>query len=203
MTSQVHTSDLLARLINEAPKDKVDLHWLLGHLQKRAFGLLLLILAIAILVPGLGIVASVAIAFPAVEMMLGRDRPTLPQFLTRRAIATDRFTTWSGRTLPVLKAIERISRSRWHTPVNATKRAVGFVVLLLAFSGIWPLPLINVLPAVTIALLAIAVLQEDGILLAFAFIAAILSLVVFAFLAWKSAGVLSHFVNVSHRWPWR
>lgn len=55
---QVQTSDLLKRLLNEAPKDKVDLDWLLGHLQKRAFGLLLLILAIAILVPGLGIVAS-------------------------------------------------------------------------------------------------------------------------------------------------
>jgi hypothetical protein len=203
VTSQVHTSDLLAKLIKEAPKDKVDLHWLLGHLEKRAFGLLLLILAIAILIPGLGIVASFAIAFPAVEMMLGRNRPTLPRFLTRRAIATDRFTKWSGRALLVLKAVERISRSRWYTPVNATKRVVGFVVLLLAFSGIWPLPLINLLPAVTIALLAIAVLQEDGILLAVAFIVAVLSLLVFAFLAWKSAGVLSHFMNGRLHLPWR
>jgi Exopolysaccharide synthesis, ExoD len=53
-------------------------------------------------------------------------------------------------------------------------------VLLLAISGIWPLPLINVLPAVTIALLAIAYLQEDGLLLAIAFAIAILSLVVFS-----------------------
>lgn len=52
---QVHTSDLLKRLTDEAPRDKVDLDWLLGHLQKRALGLLLLILAIAILVPGLGL----------------------------------------------------------------------------------------------------------------------------------------------------
>lgn len=42
--------------------------WLLGHLKKRAFVILLLILAIAILIPGLGIVSSIAIAFPAVEM---------------------------------------------------------------------------------------------------------------------------------------
>jgi hypothetical protein len=157
---QVHTSDLLKRLIDEAPKDKVDLDWLLGHLQKRAFGLLLLILAIAILFPGLGIIASIAIAYPAVEMMLGRDRPTLPRFLTKRAIATQRFTNWSARILSVLRAIERVSRSRWHTPLGATKRAVGFLILLLAISGIWPLPLINVLPAVTIALLAVSLLQE-------------------------------------------
>jgi hypothetical protein len=106
---QVHTSDLLQRLIDGAPKDKVDLDWLLGHLHKRAFGLLLLILAIAILIPGLGIAASVAIAFPAVDMMLGRDRPTLPHLLTKRSFATQRFKTWSTRALPMLKFVERVA----------------------------------------------------------------------------------------------
>jgi hypothetical protein len=52
---QVHTSALLTRLMKEAPKETVDLDWLLGHLQKRAFGFLLLILAIGILIPGLGV----------------------------------------------------------------------------------------------------------------------------------------------------
>jgi hypothetical protein len=190
---QVHTSDLLKRLIEEAPKDKVDLDWLLGHLQKRAFGLLLLILAIAILVPGLGIIASIAIAYPAVEMILGRDRPSLPRFLTKRA--TQRFTKWSARILSALGAIERVSRSRWHTPLGATKRAVGLLVLLFAISGIWPLPLINVLPAVTIALLAVALLQEDGLLLAVSFALAMLSLVVFGVLVWTSADAIDHLLG--------
>jgi hypothetical protein len=189
---QVHTSDLLKRLIDEAPDDTVDLDWLLGHLQKRAFGLLLLILAIAIIIPGLGIAASIAIAFPAVEMMLGRDRPTLPRFLTKRPFSTQRFSKWATRALPVLRAVERVSRSRWHTPAGATKRAVGFLVLLLVMSGIWPLPLINIVPAVAIALLAIALLQEDGLMLAVAFCVGILSLLIFGFLVWKSADVLEN-----------
>jgi hypothetical protein len=199
----VHTSDLLKRLIDEAPKDTVDLDWLLGHLQKRAFGLLLLILAIAMIIPGLGIVASVAIVFPATEMMLGRDRPTLPRFLTKRPFATQRFTTWATRALPVLRAVERVSRSRWHTPPGATKRAVGLLVLLLAISGIWPLPLINVLPAVTIAVLAIALLQEDGLLLAAAFCVGILSLLVFGFLVWRSAAALENLFGGALHLPWR
>ncbi len=57
-----------------------------------------------------------------------------------------------------------VRRSRWHTQLGATKRAVGLPVLLLAISGIWPLPLIKVLPAVTVALLAVALLQEDGLM---------------------------------------
>jgi hypothetical protein len=200
---QVHTSDLLTHLMNEAPKDTVDLDWLLGHLQKRAFGLLLLILAIAILIPGLGIVASVAIAFPAVEMILARDRPMLPRFLTKRSFATERFTKWAKRTLPFLRFVERVSRSRWHTPVDVTKRAVGLLVLLLAISGIWPLPLINVLPAFTIALLAIAYLQEDGLLLAVSFVIGILSLVIFGFLVWTSAGGVESLIGGWPYLPWR
>ena len=187
MTQQVHTSDLLTRLIKEAPKDSVDLDCLLHHLKKRAFGLLLLILAIAIVVPGLGIISTVAISFPAIEMMLGRERPSLPRFLTRRAIATERFTRWAERCLPLLRLVERVSRSRTHARVNAIKPAVGLLVLLLALSGVWPIPLINVLPAATIALLAVAYLQEDALLLSVAFAIGIVALMVFGVVLWTSA----------------
>ena len=200
---QVHTSILLTRLIVEAPQDTVDLDWLLGHLQHRAFGLLLFILAIAILVPGLGTLSSVVIVFHAVEMMLARDRPMLPRFLTRRSFATQRFTKWAERALPLLRCVERVSRSRWHTPEVATKRAVGLLVLLLAALGIWPLPLINVVPAATIALLAIAYLQEDGLLLAISFVIGISSLLVFGFLVWKSAGALENLLGAWLHVPWR
>jgi hypothetical protein len=193
LTQQVYTSDLLARLIKEAPKDTVDLDWLLGHLRKRAFGLLLLILAIAMVVPGLGIISTIAVSFPAVEMMLGRERPTLPRFLTKRAIATERFTGWAERSLPLLRLVERVSRSRSHARVGAAKRAVGLLVLLLALSGVGPLPLINLLPAATIALLAVSYLQEDDLLLGVAFAIGIVSLLIFGVLLWTSAAAIKAF----------
>jgi hypothetical protein len=114
----------------------------------------------------------------------------LPRFLTRRAIATQRFMKWSARVLPVLRGVERVSRSRWHTPPGTIKRAVGLPLLLLVASGIWPLPLINVVPAITIALLAIALLQDDGLLLAVSFVARSGSPLVFGFLVRESAGAL-------------
>jgi hypothetical protein len=202
LAEHVHTSDLLARLIEEAPKDSVDLDWLLGHLQKRAFGLLLLILAIAIAVPGLGIVASVVIAFPAVEMMLARDRPTLPRFLAKRSFDAKRLSKLVERSLPLLRRVERVSRSRWHTPVEATKRAVGLLVLALAISAIGPLPLINIPPALTIALVAIAYLGEDGLLLALAFAIGILLLAIFGIFIWTSTGAVENFFSGWIHMPW-
>jgi hypothetical protein len=74
---------------------------------------------------------------------------------------------------------------------------------LLVVSGIGPLPLINVLPAVTIALMAIALLQEDGLLLAISFGVGILSLLVFGFLIWESAGALRDLLGGPLHLPWQ
>jgi hypothetical protein len=176
VTSEVHTSDLVARLIKEAPEDTVDLDWLLHHLRHRSFGLLLLILAIVMAIPGLGVIASFLIAFPAVEMMLGRHRPALPGFFVNRAIPTQHFTKWAERSLPLLRFVEAFSRSRWHTPVQATKRAV--------------------------VLISIAYLQQDGLLLGIAFAIAIASLLVFALVLWVSADALEHVAGGWIRMPW-
>jgi hypothetical protein len=86
-------------------------------------------------------------------------------------------------------------------PRRAAKRAVGLLVLLLVISGIWPLPLINVVPAAMIALLAIALLQEDGLLLAVSLLGGILSLLVFGFLVWKSADALENLFSSSLHMP--
>ena len=56
----VPTSAALAQLLNEAPQDRVTLAWLLGRLQKRSFGLLMLLLALLGLVPGAGVFIGVS-----------------------------------------------------------------------------------------------------------------------------------------------
>jgi hypothetical protein len=202
VTSEVHTSDLVARLMKEAPEDSVDLDWLLHHLRHRSFGLLLLILAIVMAIPGLGVIASFLIAFPAVEMILGRHRPALPGFFVNRAIPTRHFTKWAERSLPLLRFVETFSRSRWHTPVQATKRAVGLVVFLLALCSIWPIPLLNIVPALTIVLISIAYLQQDGLLLGIAFAIAIASLLVFVLVLWASADALEYLAGARIHMPW-
>jgi hypothetical protein len=202
VTSELHTSDLVAPLMKEAPEDKVDLDWLLHHLRHRSFGLLLLILAIVMAIPGLGVIASFLIAFPAVEMILGRHRPALPGFFVNRAIPTRHFTKWAERSLPLLRFVETFSQSRWHTPVQATKRAVGLVVFLLALCSIWPIPLLNIVPALTIVLISIAYLQQDGLLLGIAFAIAIASLLVFVLVLWASADALEYLAGARIHMPW-
>lgn len=170
-----HTSVLIEELVAQVPDGPVDLDWLLGHLEKRSFGLLLLVLGLLVIVPGVASIATLMVFFPSVEMMLGSSRPTFPRFVSKRPFDFKRFKRFTERIQPGLRAIENLSRPRWTLPHAAADRLVGAVVFLLALSAIWPLPL-DVIPGAIIALIAIAYLQEDGLLLAVAAAAAFLSL---------------------------
>jgi hypothetical protein len=75
---------------------------------------------------------------------------------------------------------------RWHTPLNATKRLVGTVVVMLSIILFTPIPLSNVVPALVIALISLAYLEEDGLLLSVALLAAMIVLTVALAAVWET-----------------
>ena len=182
-----YTSQLLEDIVAQVPDGPVDLDWLLGRLEKRSFGLLLLMLGLLVIIPGVATVATLALLFPTVEMMLGRKAPTFPKLLSKRPFDFKRFKRFAEKVRPALRAIEGVSRPRWTLPPLITSRLVGAVIFALAWSAMWPLPFVNVIPGIMIVLIAIAFLQEDGLLLTVATVAASLSLMGFGWTAWKSA----------------
>lgn len=186
MQRHVPTSVILAQLLDEAPRDYVSLAWLIGRFQKRSFGLVMLLLALVGLVPGTGIFIGVLLAFPAAQMLLGRETPTLPRFLATRRIATRHIARLATRTIALFRRMEALIRPRLHTPFQATKRLVGFIVLLLAATLIWPLPLSHIIPALVIMLISFAYLEEDGVLLGISLAAALLSLSITATTVWAT-----------------
>ncbi|MCC8940951.1 MULTISPECIES: exopolysaccharide biosynthesis protein [Bradyrhizobium] len=184
------TSQILADLVAKAPDGPVDLEWLLGNLDKRSFGLLLLLLGLLVIIPGIATIATLALLFPAVEMMLGRRAPSFPRVISKRQFDFKRFKRFTIAVSPMLQAIERISRPRWDARHDVIDRLVGLVVFLLAFSAGWPLPLVNVIPGMVVVLIAVAYLQEDGLLLAVAMAAALLCLLGLGFTLWASASAV-------------
>jgi hypothetical protein len=71
-------------------------------------------------------------------------------------------------------------------PFETTTRVVGLVVLVLAGVFFVPIPLSNVVPAVTIMLIALAYLEEDGVLLAVSLAMAAAVLIATAITVWQS-----------------
>lgn len=185
---RVPTSVILGDLMRDAPSE-VSLEWIIANLHERSFGIIMLLIALVGLVPGISPLVGLMLAIPAVQMMLGRREPFLPRRLATRRVSKAQLGRILIRLIPVLRRLERLVRPRWATPFEATKRGVGFVILILGATLLAPVPFSHVIPALVTALLAFAFLEEDGILLCFALAAAVMSLAITAAAVWGAVEV--------------
>ena len=181
---QIPASEVLQRLHDEAPTDHFTLGWLVGGLHRRAFGVILLLLAVVAVAPGISIVAGLLMMVSAFQMITGQRAPI---FLVNHPFPTPRLAVLVQRAVPPMKYLERFIHPRWRTPFEPTKRLVGVVVLILSAAMVFsPIPFSNVVPAVVLALTALAYLEEDGVLLSVALIAAVTVLALASAAVWET-----------------
>jgi hypothetical protein len=179
-------STVLQGLLDDAPADQFTLAWLLGHLHRRSFGFIMLLLALVAMLPGISYVAGLLLAVPALEMIAGRVAPVFPRRIATRPLPTRHLAGVVRRAIPVLRYLEKAIHPRWHTPLEVTKRVVGVAVLLLtALLLLAPLPMIQVVPALVVVLISLAYLEEDGVLLLIALLIAVALLAITGVAVWK------------------
>jgi hypothetical protein len=153
----------------------------------------MLLIALVGLVPGVSAFIGILLGFPALQMILGQESPSLSWFIALHRMPTPKIVRLVHRIIPWLKRLETIIHPRWHTPFEATKRGVGLIILLLAGTLIWPLPFSHIIPVLVIMLVSLAYLEEDGVLLCVSLAAALASFSITAATVWatvKAPGLL-------------
>jgi|SRR5579871_2689776 len=185
-TAHVPTSQLFQAILKNAPADRVTAAWLLRSLGRRSFGMVMLLLGLVAMAPGVSVIAGFLLAGLSFQMMMGRESMIVPRWIASRSMSTHRIARLIDRTTPVMKALETFIRPRWHTPLIATKRLVGIVVLMLAGSILIPIPLSNIVPGAITMLVAFAYLEEDGLLLCLALCASLGSVAITAAEVWAA-----------------
>lgn len=189
----VPTSTLLGGLLRDAPSERVTLDWLLANLGERSYGIVLLFLGLIGLVPGVSILSGLLMLLPAMQMILSRPAPDLPDFVGARAISVSKIDWLLRRLTPTLAWLERFSYPRWQTRFHGGTRSVGLMVMLLALSALSPIPFAAILPNLAIMLIAFALLEKDGLVLLLATFFAAVSLIVTAATIWASIVVPQYF----------
>jgi hypothetical protein len=130
-------------------------------------------------------VPGLILAVMAVQLIVGRTEPVFPHFIMARRLPTKQLLQIGGRAIDVLKYLEQAVHPRWPMTFEVAKRAVGFIILLLALVlPLTPVPLSNVAPAIVISLISLAYVEEDGLLLSAAFLAAITLFVIGSAAVW-------------------
>lgn len=176
-------SQLLIAIAADTSRARVSIADLLIALQDRALAALLLIFALPNVIPvppGTSALLGAPLIFLAAQLALGL-RPWLPRVIAARSMPRVHFASLIARIAPWLARTERLLRPRWSVLCRApTEYVVGLVCLLLSLLVFLPIPLGNMLPALAICLLALGILERDGV--------------------WVIAGVLTAISSVALVW---
>ena len=182
----VVASVVLQRLHDEVATDHFTLGWLLHSLHKRSFGIMMLLIALIAITLGLSIVAGLLLIILAFQMIAGKAGPAFPRCIAMCSLPASKLAAVVQRSVPVLRCLEKMVHPRWHTPPEMTKRLVGSIVLFVSATLVFiPILLSNVVPALVIVLISLAYLEENGMLLSIAVLAAGVVLAVAVAAGWE------------------
>ncbi|MDF4024916.1 exopolysaccharide biosynthesis protein [Luteibacter sp. PPL201] len=163
------TAALLRAAALAAPGERISVDDLLEPLRQRAFGVLLLLLAIpnAIPVPlGIGGVMGVLVAGLGLEMLVGLEHPWVPGFLRRRTMSRAGLLRFLDRIEPMSRRLETICKPRLQ---RLTRRPFTFVsgaiMLLIGLLLALPIPFTNYVFGGMLIVFAFAWVERDGGLL--------------------------------------
>ncbi|ALG73826.1 exopolysaccharide biosynthesis protein [Azospirillum thiophilum] len=163
--------------------DRVSLGEVMDTLGERAFAALLLILSIPNIlpVPGLSTATGVPMILIGAQMAAGRHAPWLPRRMLAVTLDRKAFLGVIRRARPWAERLERRLRPRLPALSGpAAERLLGLAVMLLA--GILALPIMfgNQPPALAIALIALGLMESDGVFVSAGLIAGLLSIAIIA-----------------------
>ena len=165
----MRTSGLLTALAG-LPGDRIAVGTIIAALQDRAYALLVVLLGLPNCLPmppPIPLVCGLVLAFVAVQMLMGRRMPWLPQALLNRSIGKPELNRAVARALPALTWLERFSKPRltmlggtWAIPV------LGLVILILALGLIVAAPFIGQIPlGLAVCLVGLGLVERDGVVI--------------------------------------
>ncbi|MCP4383801.1 MAG: exopolysaccharide biosynthesis protein [Hyphomicrobiales bacterium] len=137
-------------------------------MEERAFGLLILILALPCCLPFVYLLPQI-VALPMVvlawQMATGRPSPWLPETLRKRVLPVARLLDVVDRTRRYGGGfVERLAHPRFATLTSDRgTRVIGALMLVPCLSILVPLPLTNTVPGFGVALTSVGLIERDGL----------------------------------------
>jgi hypothetical protein len=157
---------ILEEIALDTTRTRVSVEDLLRAMDGRAFGALLLIFAFPNALPtppGTSGILGLPLLYLSAQMMLGRP-PWLPRLIAVRSMAHADFGSLVEKVNPWLIWADKFMAPRFQLLVSPqAERLLGAFILVLATVLVLPIPLGNMLPAFAICLIALGVLEKDGL----------------------------------------
>ena len=164
------STELNRYFFEETRTENVTLAEIFALTEERIFGFLFVILALPsalpIPAPGYSTPFGIAMFCLAVQLIVGRDRPWLPEKMLKGSMKLTTVQSFVKKGLPWLKRIENVNKPR--IPYICTslpgRIIIGVAIALMSISMCIPIPGTNTLPAIGIFITAFGLLEDDGLI---------------------------------------
>lgn len=173
-------ADLLEEFMAGLNGNTVTLADFMNALGNRAFGVAILVFALANLlianIPGISTVLGLPLILISVQMVMGYHRPWLPKKLAEREFKRATFERMLRRSAGVLRSIEKLIRPRMLL-LSSTHAERWLGVINFAMSLVLALPIVfgNWLPAWGLAFIALGMIERDGLFIIIGWVLGILA----------------------------
>lgn len=159
-------SEILQAVAQDSTAERITIGDLLRAMEGRAIAALLLVFAFPNILPtppGLAGILGLPLIYLSSQLMLGRT-PWLPPFISNRSITRETFVNLVTRAIPWLARAEKMLKQRlWLLASPPAQRILGAVCLSLSLVLVLPIPFGNMLPSIAICVLALGLLERDGL----------------------------------------
>lgn len=160
---------------------------IVDRLDERAFGLLLLLLALPCTPPFVYLLPQI-VALPMLalggQMAAGRQSPWFPEAIRARRFQLAEFSKVLDFAEKYVRWLERIARPR--LPMVTERigaRVTGALLIIPALSVLAPFPGTNTVPGIGIAIAALGLVQRDGLLVILGLVVGLGWVIAFALVA--------------------
>jgi hypothetical protein len=161
-------SEMLDAIANDPARETIAAVDVRDAMGDRAFGALMFFFAapnsLPVNMPGVSAVLGLPLLFLALQLMVGLPVPWLPRFLLHRSFPRQGFARVLNHVVPWIRRAERLLRPRLTVLADgAFERVIGLACMALAAVLILPIPFANTGPGIAICVLALALLERDGL----------------------------------------
>ena len=149
----------------------ISISQMIKHFGADSFLVLIFLLISPNLIPffsqfGIAEFTSGMVCLLALQMMAGKEMPWLPSKIADKEVSCSKISVVGNRIFPLLYKLDLLTQPRLSALSNdKLYRFYGFMIFVLAFLILLPLPFFNYAPAVVITLSIVGLLSRDGLFL--------------------------------------
>lgn len=193
------TRALFDALAEGDPDETLKLGDILAGLDRRAFGMMLLVstLPAFIPIPIGGAISGPLVVLIGAQLLIGMHKPWLPKFIASRGPRRSAMSRFDRRISPWLGRLEHLIKPRLIAMIDRrlATAVTGLLLVLLGLLLSLPIPFTNFIFGGLLLAFALALLERDGVLMLLSWLAGAIAIAVFGVLSGNLAAMAARWID--------